>query len=146
MKRVFADTNFFVAIVNQRDELHEKAKRIDQSLSATRYITTDEVLVEFVTFFSARGSGMRKRAVSVAREILGNPNIQVLPQTRNSFLSGLELYDQRPDKGYSLTDCISMQTMEGQDLREVLTNDHHFEQEGFTILLPREETDGGERK
>jgi predicted nucleic acid-binding protein len=59
----------------------------------------------------------------------------VAPQTRNSFLSGLTLYERRPDKAYSLTDCISMQTMRDHGLTEALTHDHNFEQEGFTILL-----------
>jgi predicted nucleic acid-binding protein len=58
-----------------------------------------------------------------------------VPQIRESFLSGLQLYRDRPDKGYSLTDCISMQTMRREELTEVLTNDRHFEQEGFRALF-----------
>jgi uncharacterized protein len=46
------------------------------------------------------------------------------------------LYKDRPDKEYSLTDCISMQVMRREGLTEVLTNDHHFTQEGFRILFP----------
>ncbi|MGA2579262.1 MAG: hypothetical protein ABSH24_24895 [Bryobacteraceae bacterium] len=47
----------------------------------------------------------------------------------------MALYEARPDKGYSLTDCISMQTMRKERLTEVLTNDGHFEQEGFRALF-----------
>jgi predicted nucleic acid-binding protein len=47
----------------------------------------------------------------------------------------MALYGARPDKGYSLTDCISMQTMRKEGLTEVLTNDRHFEQEGFRALF-----------
>jgi predicted nucleic acid-binding protein len=50
-------------------------------------------------------------------------------------LGGLALYRARPDKGYSLTDCISMQTMRREGLMDVLTNDRHFEQEGFRALF-----------
>lgn len=50
-------------------------------------------------------------------------------------MAGLDLYGARPDKGYSLTDCISMQTMRDRGIVEVLTHDHHFEQEGFVLLL-----------
>jgi predicted nucleic acid-binding protein len=50
-------------------------------------------------------------------------------------LSGFDLYASRADKGYSLTDCISMQTMRRQGLTTVLTNDKHFEQEGFHTLF-----------
>jgi predicted nucleic acid-binding protein len=59
----------------------------------------------------------------------------VIPQTRGSFLAGFALYQARSDKGYSLTDCISMQTMRHSGLTDVLTNDRHFEQEGFRALF-----------
>jgi uncharacterized protein len=52
-----------------------------------------------------------------------------------SFQTGLILYQSRPDKGYSLVDCISMQTMREEGLTAALTNDRHFEQEGFQALF-----------
>jgi predicted nucleic acid-binding protein len=61
--------------------------------------------------------------------------VQVIPQSRESFRAGLQLYRDRPDKGYSPVDCISMQTMRREGLTEVLTNDRHFEQEGFRALF-----------
>jgi hypothetical protein len=61
--------------------------------------------------------------------------VRVTPQSRESFLGGLPLYRARPDKGYSLVDCISMYTMRKEGLTEVLTNDRHFEQEGFRALF-----------
>ena len=67
--------------------------------------------------------------------ILAKPVIRVIPQSRESFLAGLQLYRARPDKGYSLVDCISMQTMRKEGLTEVLANDRHFEQEGFRALF-----------
>jgi predicted nucleic acid-binding protein len=51
------------------------------------------------------------------------------------LLQGWNFYRARPDKGYSLTDCISMQTMRREGLTDVLTNDRHFEQEGFRALF-----------
>ena len=58
-----------------------------------------------------------------------------MPQSRESFLNGLELYRQRLDKKYSLADCISMQTMLSLGIAEALTNDRHFEQEGFRAIF-----------
>ena len=65
--------------------------------------------------------------------ILGNVHVTVLPQTHESFMQGLDFYASRADRAYSLVDCISMNTMRQMELTEVLTNDHHFTQEGFTI-------------
>jgi predicted nucleic acid-binding protein len=62
--------------------------------------------------------------------------VGVLPQTRADFDAALALYEARPDKGYSLTDCRSMLALQALSVNEVLTNDHHFTQEGFTILFP----------
>lgn len=61
--------------------------------------------------------------------------MRVIPQTRDGFLAGLRLYRERPDKGYSLTDCISMDLMHREGLTDVLTDDAHFTQEGFVCLL-----------
>ena len=55
--------------------------------------------------------------------------------THESFLAGLALYKARADKGYSLTDCISMTAMRERNITEVLTHDRHFAQEGFTLLF-----------
>ena len=60
----------------------------------------------------------------------------MLPQTRVDFDAALALYEARPDKSYSLTDCRSMLAMKSQGVVEVLTNDRHFTQEGLTILFP----------
>jgi predicted nucleic acid-binding protein len=54
---------------------------------------------------------------------------------RTDCQSVLLLYEARLDKGYSLTDCISMETMRYQGITDVLTNDAHFEQEGFHALF-----------
>ena len=78
---------------------------------------------------------LRIRAVETVREILSDPAVHIIPQSHESFLSGFELYAARPDKGYSLTDCISMHTMRREGLTEALTNDRHFEQEGFRALF-----------
>jgi uncharacterized protein len=98
-------------------------------------VTTDEVLGKYLTFFATAPEQMRRKAVTNAQRILENPGVRVVPKSRQSFLEGMALYGSRPDKGYSLTDCISMQTMRQEGLTEVLTNDRHFEQEGFRALF-----------
>ncbi len=99
-------------------------------------VTTDEVLTEFLNFFSNYNLRMRLEAIQRFQEIMQSDRILVIPSTRDRFLSGFELYKQRPDKGYSLTDCISMETMKEMNITEVLTHDKHFTQEGFVILFP----------
>ena len=115
MTALFADTFYWIALTDIMDSSHQNA--LDQALKHTEalIVTTDEVLVEFLTFFTAP-EPMRRKAVVIAQAILNDPGVRVIPQTRDSFLLGMQLYARRPDKRYSLTDCISMQTMRSQGI------------------------------
>jgi uncharacterized protein len=135
MRRIFADTFYWIAVVNPRDRAHARAITIGKTLQPVQIITTDEVLTEFLNYFAERGAFLRTAAARTVERMHNDRNIRVLPQTRDSFLAGQRLYRARPDKGYSLTDCISMDLMRREGLTEVLTDDGHFAQEGFVCLL-----------
>ena len=134
MKAVFADTFYWVALTNPADSRYHDAVAVDGALADVATVTTDEVLSEFLRFF-AEDAWLRNRAARTVKELLKDPDVLIVPQSRESFLDGLELYQQRADKEYSLTDCISMQTMRRHAITEALTNDRHFEQEGFRALF-----------
>jgi uncharacterized protein len=133
MKRIFVDTVHWIGLASPKDQCHEQATRLHKRLWPFRAVTTDEVLTEFLNRLS-RTAELRKAVADMVQAIHRDPNIQVLPQTRNSFWGGLKLYQERPDKEYSLTDCISMQAMWDEDISDVLTEDKHFRQEGFNAL------------
>lgn len=135
MKVVFADTFYWIAFINPADEWYLRVKTVAATLNKTKIVTTDEVFVEVLTFSATRGILMRNRAVELVKSAMINRRIQVVQQTRDSFLAGVALYENRPDKEYSLTDCISMNTMRQFGITEVLTHDKHFAQEGFVILF-----------
>jgi uncharacterized protein len=135
MRAVFADTCYWIAVLNPKDQLHDSAIQASEQLRDYRIITTEEVLTELLNYFSARGPHLRGAAARLVELMQADTAVHVLPQTREGFLSGLQLYRARPDKGYSLTDCISMLAMRRDGLNAVLTDDGHFSQEGFTCLL-----------
>ena len=135
MKIVFADTVYWVALINPKDEWRNQARSAIALLRDARIVTTDSILIEVLNFFAEHGDEARRRAVSTIEQLLTNPDTEVVPQTHDNFLAGLSLYKARADKGYSLTDCISMITMRERNIAEVLTHDRHFEQEGFTALF-----------
>ena len=134
MRAVFADTFYWVALTNPADPYYRNVMARQDEIAAASILTTDAVLSEFLTFF-AGDKRLRDRAGRTVEALLEDPDIHVIPESRQTFLSGLELYRARPDKGYSLTDCVSMQTMSREGLTDVLTNDRHFEQEGFRALF-----------
>ena len=123
MNAVFADTFYWIALTNPADRHSTEVLRFDALFSQGIVYTTQEVLIEVLTFFAA-DSWLRNRAVETVRAILSDPAVRVIPQSHESFLSG-----------FDLTDCISMQTMRREGLIDVLTNDRHFEQEGFRALF-----------
>ena len=77
----------------------------------------------------------RSKAAAVAYALREDPDVLLLPQTSRSFAAGLQLYAERLDKEYSLTDCISPATMKAEGMTESVTGDRHFEQEGFRALF-----------
>ena len=137
MKTVFADTAFWVALARSRDQWRVAARNALRQLGPVTIVTTDEVLTEFLTSLSRAGPEVRLRAVRSVRELQNDPDVRVMPQSRKSFCKALDRYESRSDKNYSLQDCVSMNVMEAQSITEILTSDHHFEQEGFTVLMKR---------
>jgi predicted nucleic acid-binding protein len=136
MRRLFADTFYWIALFSPRDQWHPRVQAFAEALEDFHLYTTDEILTEFLAFYSTANPMLRSRAAAFVRTMLDDEETTILPQTRAGFLEGLTLYESRPDKEYSLTDCISMRVMHREGLTEVLTNDHHFTQEGFRILFP----------
>jgi predicted nucleic acid-binding protein len=134
MRRVFADSLYWIALSHPRNQWHAAALKATQASRNAEIVTTDEVLNEFLTALRHTPQ-LRKTASLQADGVRANPSITVIPQSRHSFDSGFAFYKARPDKGYSLTACISMATMLQEGITEVLTHDGHFTQEGFTILL-----------
>lgn len=102
---------------------------------ACEIVTTEEVLTEYLNYFADGDPHLRDKARLVAEAIIQSDSVRLLPQSRETFSAGFDLYRSRPDKGYSLTDCISMQTMRREKLTDVLTADKHFEQEGFKAVF-----------
>jgi len=135
MKTAFVDTQYFAAFFQESDQWHERAVELESQIGGYNFVTTDSVLSEVLNYFSGYGSITRREIAALVADVLADENFQVIEQTRDVFLNALELYESRLDKGYSLTDCISMNVCREFGITEILTHDHHFEQEGFKILL-----------
>lgn len=138
MPFVFADTSFWTGRNFPNDQWHRAALEAERLLGQPhQLVTTQEILTEFLAYVSANPD-MRREGVTLVEDIHSDPNITVVEQTPETFAKGFELYRNRMDKGYSLVDCISMNTMDDYGISEILSSDHHFEQEGrYTALMRR---------
>ena len=135
MKRIFADTSYWIALFNPRDELQARAVAAAQSHSEDQIVTSEMVLVEFLNGFSDRGPRLRRAASKAVKTLHGSPNVTVIPQTSDQFQRALDRYEERIDKDWSLTDCASFLIMEAEGIESALTHDQHFAQAAFQALL-----------
>ena len=128
---VFADTSYFVALVNPADEAHARA--VQQAELHPLVITTEAILVELGNGLAA----MRWRwlAVRLINMLRSNPNVKVVPVTTELLNTALDLFASHADKEWGVTDCISFVVMRQLKRTRVLTLNHHFTQAGFELIL-----------
>jgi predicted nucleic acid-binding protein len=123
VKRGFADTHFFIALLNSRDEAHARAMQVEKG-PTLHLVTTRWVLAEFADAMASPAH--RIRAAMFLKLVKANPRLTVLDQSDALFEQGCDLYAKRPDKEWSLTDCISFAAMVTMGLTEALTGDRSF--------------------
>jgi predicted nucleic acid-binding protein len=130
----FVDSWYLIALFDRSDGAHLRAVSFDRlSDTTSSFVTHDGVLTEVLAFFAGEGAYVRQQIVTTVRSILNKRNYTVA-RSSDLFDVALDLYERRPDKEYSLVDCASMVLMKRLDIRHVLTNDHHFRQEGFVVV------------
>lgn len=130
--RLFADTFYFIALLDASDAHHAVAVERLRGREAV-VVTTRWVLAEVADALSA--PIMRRRAATFIEQLQRHPNFVVCEESDELFVSGLALYSARPDKAWSLTDCISFVVMEKEGVRQALTGDRHFSQAGFEAIF-----------
>ena len=135
MKTVFADTGYWIALLNPQDTLNPKAIQCSMSLAQATVCTSEMVLAEFLNHFAKRGEFLRRAAVNFTQSLQKNPAIAIAPQTSELYQQALLLYAQRIDQAWSHTDCASFCIMRESNITEALAYDKHFEQAGFIALL-----------
>jgi predicted nucleic acid-binding protein len=131
----FADTFYFLALLNSKDPAHQRARTFAQTRPGN-ILTTHYVLLEVADGMS----DVRNRAlvVNLIRRFRIRPDIRILAADAALFDAAFDLYARRSDKDWSLTDCTSFVVMRQHGLTDALTADHHFQQvqqAGFNPLL-----------
>lgn len=129
---VFADTFYYLALINPHDRAHDLAVAFTQDFDGA-LITSGYVLMELGDALAGRPD--RSSFAAVLEKLRSDSRIQVVSPSDALFDAAADLYAHRPDKEWSLTDCTSFVIMGERGLSDALTGDHHFEQAGFRALL-----------
>ena len=132
MRRVFADAFFYIAVLNRNDAAHRSSLEIIAG-GSLEIVTTTAILLEVADAMSA--PARRRQCGRFLAELARQPHTAVHEIDGDLFARGLALYRDRPDKEWSLTDCLSFVVMAADGLTDALTGDRHFEQAGFGALL-----------
>ncbi len=133
MKRLFADTHYFLAVVNTRDSAHARATA-HSSAGQYRLWTTWWVLTEVGDALAGTPVG-HDQFIRLVGVLESTPTVHIEPFSDGLLRLALDLYARRPDKGWSLTDCTSFLVMGRDGQTDALTGDRHFTQAGFVALL-----------
>jgi predicted nucleic acid-binding protein len=130
---VFADTSYYIALLNRLDVDHGKATTFRHGYSG-RYLTTAFVVIELGNWLCR--TAQRPLFVRLVDALGADPSTTVLPGTEDPASErSYPFYRNRLDQEWSLTDCISFEVMRQMRITHALTADHHFEQAGFFALL-----------
>src|SRR5713101_4517611 len=96
MKQIFADTGYWIGLVNPRDQTHQKVMKITRELSSVRLLTTEMVLVELLNSFG--DSPFRRAVASMVLKLRNDRNVRIVPQTREQFESALRRYKRSEER------------------------------------------------
>ncbi|MBF0101779.1 MAG: type II toxin-antitoxin system VapC family toxin [Desulfobacterales bacterium] len=132
---VFLDASYAIALSVWRDSHHERAIALADELETnqTRMVTTRAVMLEIGNALSKQR--YRSASIELLRSIQEDPNITIVPLTLYHYTQAFQLYCERPDKEWGMTDCISFIIMRNRKIMDALTTDEHFQQAGFRALL-----------
>ena len=135
--KCFVDTVCWIALLNADDELHEEFDLKYKQLmkSGFSFVTSTSILNEVAN--SLCNPKFRIAVVEFYKRLQSSPRIAIVFVDEKLWSSGWKLYEERSDKAWSLTDCISITIMQDCGLVDVLTNDIHFNQASYNTLLKR---------
>ena len=131
MSAAFADTSFYLALLDERDPLHGRA--VAESKANRALITTEFIILELGN--ACGRAEDHADFLAVVAGMRASPRTSIIPLDSRLLQRGLDLLARRADKNWSLTDCISFVVMEEEGIQEALTTDRHFEQAGFKAQL-----------
>jgi predicted nucleic acid-binding protein len=130
---VLLDTSGLLCFLHQDEAQHKTAVGLISNYNG-RFITHNYVLAELIALAIVRRFP-RSTVLMYSLELMENPNVEMVWVDEALHREAMDLLLVRQDKTYSLCDAISFVLMRKKGIREALTTDKHFEQEGFTRLL-----------
>ncbi len=132
---VFVDSFAWIAAINKSDNYHKKSLKLFEELlkKQIKIFTTNYIIVETINSLSK--TEFRKTVIEFVSKLEKSPSVQIVEITKEIFNNAWTLYQQRMDKDWGITDCTSFEVMKMFSISKAFTNDKHFEQAGYELLI-----------
>lgn len=131
MKHYFVDTSGWYDLLFSGSPAHRQIKELLRDPSV-RLVTSTYVLDELVSLVLSRSD--HRTAAQIGSHIRAAAEVHVEHPDAVEERCAWDLFLQRPDKRYTLTDCLSFVMMRRLGLPAALATDEHFRQEGFETV------------
>lgn len=132
MNSVFVDTSFVVALVNEKDQHHDRASELADLFDGYPLVTIDAVLLEVGNALARK---FKEQAIEIIEDFLTSEESEVVRLDESLFQRAFELYRTHRDKTWGMIDCVSFVVMRERGIVDALTNDKDFRQAGFNALM-----------
>jgi len=135
IEAIFVDRFAWIATINKSDNYHEICLGILEELlnNQAKLITTNYVVVETINALSK--VEFRKTVIEFIDKLEKSPSVQIIRITDEIYNNAWTFYKQRMDKDWGITDCTSFEVMRAFNVKKAFTNDKHFEQAGYSLVV-----------
>jgi predicted nucleic acid-binding protein len=135
MNSAFLDTSGLIALTDTDDYWHSQAIEVwrDLVLRKRRLVTTSLILIELADGLAK--VNFRSIAFQLRDALKASQNVEIVQVDERLEEGGWQLFRERTDKDWGMTDCVSFTLMTARGLTDVFGLDHHFEQAGFNLLI-----------
>lgn len=131
-EQILVDTAYVLALVNERDQYHDRAQELADLFEGRNLLITDAVLLEIG---NALARGFKKQAIEIISYFIESEEVEIFRHSSQIFDKAFALYKKYDDKEWSLVDCISFIVMRERRIKQALTFDRHFDQAGFVAIM-----------
>lgn len=130
---IFLDSSFFKALVDPKDDFHNSAENIFDSLRQEKAILTTSNYILDETFTLIRGRCGRKYLKEFRDFLAESGNMIKIYRVTVSDEANAWNWILEDWSNLSFTDCVSFAMMERLEIKRVATFDNHFTRAGFKI-------------
>jgi len=108
---VFLDTAYAIALSSRNDLFHQQAVQLAREIRASnvRLVTTRAIVLEIGNALSKQRR--RHAGIRLLDALEADPSVEIIPLSEGLYQRAWQLFRERADREWGLTDCVSFVVM-----------------------------------